>query len=104
MRTPAGVPRRPVASYKQATSIPRTSCSFANESARCGKPHRRCLQFGHFETIKPGEILDFRKAKVFCFFAGLGISFGVVTSRNGVIIYSEPYVRSKGSGMDSPTY
>src|SRR5260370_18774208 len=44
MRTHAGVPRRPVASYRQATSIPRTSCSFANESARCGKPHRRCMR------------------------------------------------------------
>src|SRR6202011_3343732 len=41
---PCRLPRRPVASYKQATSIPRTFCSFANESARCGKPHRRCMR------------------------------------------------------------
>ena len=60
------------------------------------------LQFGHFETAKPGEILDFLLGK--SFFAGLGISFGVVTSGNGVIICSEPLVRSKGSGMDPPTH
>jgi hypothetical protein len=30
--------------------------------------------------------------------------FGVMTSENGVIICSEPDVRSKGSEMDSPTY
>ena len=28
----------------------------------------RALQFGHFETVKPGEILDFSLGKTFLFF------------------------------------
>ena len=28
----------------------------------------RALQFGHFETVKPGEILDFSPGKSFLFF------------------------------------
>jgi hypothetical protein len=32
--------------------------------------HEVPLQFGHFETVKPGEILDFRQAKVFLLASG----------------------------------
>jgi hypothetical protein len=30
--------------------------------------HNGLLQFGHFETVKPGEILDFSLGKTFLFF------------------------------------
>ena len=45
-RTLAGVPRRPVASYKQATSIPRTSCSFANAEIFRGHPFYKTSDLG----------------------------------------------------------
>src|SRR5208283_4482987 len=60
------------------------------------------LQFGHFEKVTPGKIPRFFARRDF--FAGLGISFRVMTFENGVIICSEPHVRSKGSEMDPPTY
>ena len=61
----------------------------------------RHLQFGHLEKVAPGNFHDF-----FCsrFFAGLINPFGVMTAEDGVIIRSEPSVRSRGSGLDPPTH
>jgi hypothetical protein len=43
-RTPATVPRRPAASFRQAASVRKTSRLPASESARCEKPHRRHMK------------------------------------------------------------
>jgi hypothetical protein len=45
-----------------------TFAPHARASHRIGLLRGSALQFGHFETVKPGEILDFSPGKSFSFF------------------------------------
>jgi hypothetical protein len=45
-----------------------SSNTFVTDKGRCDRSlARSALQFGHFKTVKPGEILGFCQVKVFVF-------------------------------------